>query len=535
MKRLISTIALACAVLLAMSCEKEKSGIESISWKETAGVPVWKGEKTHAQAIICSDTDVDNVTLELCGPECVSANFVSYVTGDVLGDSYGQCGARKPGQWDSIRVADRIGPESAVSLKAGVPQPVWVSIHPDAATKAGKYKAVLKVKGDGFKTVRLPLTYEVADRTLPEPHEWGVHIDLWQNPYAVARWFNVPLWSDEHFEKMAPVMKILADAGQKSVTATIIDRPWNGQTEDPFGSMVVKTRTKDGVWSYDYSIFDKWVEFMFSLGIDHQINCYSLIPWKLTFDYIEAETGETKFVEAAPDTPEYKDYWASFIKDFASHLREKGWFEKTMIAMDERPLESMVSAVAVIKEAEPGMKISMAGLFHEEISDQLDYFSIPAEQFFPDGALEARRAQGKTSTCYVCCAQAYPNTFIASNPGEAAWWLWYAAANEYDGVLKWAYNSWTADPVNDARFRSWPAGDCFVVYPDGSSVRMENLIEGAQDFEKLRILKNEWEQSGNTEKLDSLDKVLDMFILPYLKENGPGPALSKGRNFINTN
>ena len=35
MKRLISTIALACAVLLAMSCEKEKSGIESISFDKT--------------------------------------------------------------------------------------------------------------------------------------------------------------------------------------------------------------------------------------------------------------------------------------------------------------------------------------------------------------------------------------------------------------------------------------------------------------------------------------------------------------------
>lgn len=51
--------------------------------------------------------------------------------------------------------------------------------------------------------------------------------------------------------------------------------------------MVEKTLYPDGKWEYDFSVFDIWVEFMFSLGIDRQINCYSMIPWKLTFDYVD--------------------------------------------------------------------------------------------------------------------------------------------------------------------------------------------------------------------------------------------------------
>ena len=230
----------------------------------------------------------------------------------------------------------------------------------------------------------MPFSLEVADRILPPPSEWKFHLDLWQNPYSVARYHDVRLWSQEHFDLMRPVMKILADAGQKSVTATILDRPWNGQTFDAFGSMVTKIKNADGSWTYDYSVFDRWVEFMESVGIDSQINCYSMIPWALKFDYIDGSTGEKAYLEAEPGSTAYKAYWSPFISDFAGHLRDKGWFEKTMIAMDERPLESMVAALDVIRSAEPEFKVSLAGNFHEEIEKDIYDLCIPFRASYPE-------------------------------------------------------------------------------------------------------------------------------------------------------
>lgn len=61
----------------------------------------------------------------------------------------------------------------------------------------------------------------------------GFHLDLWQNPYAVARYYNVPLWSRQHFDIMKPLMQQLANAGQKVITASVMHHPWAGQTEDP--------------------------------------------------------------------------------------------------------------------------------------------------------------------------------------------------------------------------------------------------------------------------------------------------------------
>ena len=62
-------------------------------------------------------------------------------------------------------------------------------------------------------------------------------------------------------------------------------KPWNGQTEDFFETMVTWMKKADGTWSFDYTVFDRWVEFMMSVGIDQQINCYSMVPWELSFQY----------------------------------------------------------------------------------------------------------------------------------------------------------------------------------------------------------------------------------------------------------
>ncbi len=79
--------------------------------------------------------------------------------------------------------------------------------------------------------------------------------------------------------------------------------------------------------------------------------------------------------------------------------------------------------------------------------------------------LAERKSRGATTTYYVCCTPARPNTFVFSPPVEGRYISWYASAYGYDGFLRWAYDAWPADPVRDARHTLWPAGDCFLVYP----------------------------------------------------------------------
>ena len=507
----------------------------------------WRGEKVFAQAVVSSEEEeLKDVRLSvsdlrngksLIGAENIRLQFVSYVVSDLLDTTkYGQCGSREDkSKWGEVLVADVLDINDSMTVPAGRKQPVWMTVSVPSDARPGKYSGKLTVTSSNAKARSLNVELTVADHVLPPARDWAFHLDLWQNPYSVARYENVPLWSEAHFEAMRPVMRMLAEAGQKSVTATIMSRPWNGQTEDAFGSMVTKIRRIDGTWLYDYTIFDRWVEFMFSLGIDRQINCYSMIPWALQFDYIDQATSSPATFQAAPGSEEYNEYWGAFIADFARHLKAKGWFEKTMIAMDERPLKSMQAVLGLIRKIEPAFKISLAGNYHEPVIYDIVDFSetFSGKQEFPESAKAKRKELGLTTTFYTCCAEAHPNMFVISNPDEAAWLGWFAQADGYDGYLRWAYNSWTLDPLTDARFRTWPAGDCFVVYPGGrGSVRFSKLVEGIQDFEKVRILRSRWQETGNEAKLGQLTGILKSFTSETVLAEGPAKALAAAKSFL---
>ena len=55
------------------------------------------------------------------------------------------------------------------------------------------------------------------------------------------------------------------------------------------------------------------------------------------------------------------------LKDFTQHLKEKGWFTSTSIAMDERKLPDMLAVIKIIREIDTNWKISLAGAYHHEL------------------------------------------------------------------------------------------------------------------------------------------------------------------------
>ena len=206
-----------------------------------------------------------------------------------------------------------------------------------------------------------------------------------------------------------------------------------------------------------------------------------------------------------------------------------------MIAMDERPLESMQAVLSLIRKIEPDFKISLAGSYHEPVIYDIVDFSetFSGKKEFPESVKAKRKELGLTTTFYTCCAEAHPNLFVISDPDEAVWLGWFAQAENYDGYLRWAYNSWTADPLTDARFRTWPAGDCFVVYPGGrASIHFAKLTEGIQDFEKVRILRAQWQKECNEVKLAQLSEILNSFSSEKILGEGPVNALTAAKSFL---
>lgn len=246
------------------------------------------------------------------------------MTDELNKDGKGGCGYRKSSDYDSTLVADPIDHiASTLTVPANATQGGWISVRVPQQVKAGKYTGTVTVK-DGDKVLsELKLAVNVKNRTLPASTEWAFHLDLWQNPYAEARYYNVEPFSKEHFDRMRPDMQNYVDAGGKVITASIMHKPWNGQTYDPFESMVTWLKKADGTWYFDYTVFDKWVEYMMSLGVKKQINCYSMVPWRLSFQYFDQASNSFKYLDAKPGEAAYDEFWGNMLTSFAKHLKEK--------------------------------------------------------------------------------------------------------------------------------------------------------------------------------------------------------------------
>lgn len=127
-----------------------------------------------------------------------------------------------------------------------------------------------------------------------------------------------------------------------------------------------------------------------------------------------------------------------------------------------------------------------------------------------EGVIGSRKSLGLKTTYYVACGIPEPNNFTFSPPAESCYEGWFAAAEGFDGFLRWAYNSWPEDPQIDSRYTKWPAGDTYLIYPGArSSVRFERMREGIQDYEKIRILRDELAGDPSEEAAAELKRLND--------------------------
>ncbi len=451
---------------------------------DLAGAPTaitlrgWKGERVNAIAVAQSPESFKELIIEPCtltGPK----------------------GEQIPVKVDIIRYTlangnltpDILDGTTQTTFK-GITRPLFISIDiPPAAPPAAHGTLTLHINGN---TRTLPITLKVDDLTLPPPPQWVSHIDIWQHPHAVARWHDVPPWSPQHLALMKPGLKHLAGIGQKTITATLIDEAWNSQTYDRFPSMIQWIKNPDGTFTYDYTAFDTWVSFMISeIGINSQISCYTMLPWTLTFPYYDKTLNRTISPRLQPGTPQYEAHWGPFLTDFTTHLRQKGWLGIATIAIDERPDNQIKPALAILKKYAPQLRITSAcnapSAINEEFHD-VSYIFTHAEKA---AALAAqRRAQGKKTTYYVCVHPFRPNTFLVSDLAESEWFPTMAAHYGFDGILRWAYQSWVENPLHTTDYTAFPTGDTALIYPgDRSSLRLEYLRDGIETLEKFHILR----------------------------------------------
>ena len=408
-----------------------------------------------------------------------------------------------------------------MSLDANMVAPIWVTMNIPQDAKAGMYTGKINVVLNGETLISFTQHIEVLNLVQPSIQESdSFYLEMWNYINSSARYYNVPFLSQEHLNILLPHLEQYKENGGKTLMATIVEEPWAHQIYDDCPSLVKwKMEADNQTLSFDFTEFDIYANFVFTNNLADTISCYSILPWNNKIMYTNY-SGEKIWVNPAVGSEQWTSLWTQFITAFTNHLDEKGWFDKIWIAMDERGRSEMNGAIKLIESIKnkDGKSFEMSGAFNTVISDvwdEMDHASPNISSALNYGIsnfrklADARKERGLITSIYTCTGN-FPNMYNLSNPSEAAWTIWMGESLHADGFMRWAYDAWVKDPLNDASHSRFETGDVQMVYPGDkedltsgkipiprSTPRTERLYQAIRDIEKLRYLKKQEPSMAN--------------------------------------
>ena len=83
------------------------------------------------------------------------------------------------------------------------------------------YEGSVSVTAEGLKPTVVPLRVSVSDWTVSAPEDFFVKNFLYLSEDAMARYYEVPLWSDKHLAQMGQALALMAEANSRQVFANL--------------------------------------------------------------------------------------------------------------------------------------------------------------------------------------------------------------------------------------------------------------------------------------------------------------------------
>ncbi|MEW6535193.1 MAG: glycoside hydrolase domain-containing protein [Candidatus Auribacterota bacterium] len=213
------------------------------------------------------------------------------------------------------------------------------------------------------------------------------------------------------------------------------------------------------------------------------------------------------------------------VKELYSAVSEMGLIGKAMIYITDEPGTSPESYTAIKDKAEwvrincPGLKTFGGVEPRENLEGLIDVWDPQLDQYNQPAAV-ARQQKGEKVMWYVAAAPAYPypnvhidNDLIESRIVLLMTWKYRLDGFEYYYINIWGDNRygkngkrWPDIPWNTYTFVSGSNkynGDGQLIYPGAnmepySSVRLEVIRDGIEDYEMLNML-NEYAEQARTE------------------------------------
>ena len=510
-------------------------------WNVTA----WRGERVHKQILVAGTGSREAPSISASAfralggavipAEAVSLRYPQFVIGDIEARGCAEYEYRDSAAY----LADALATEPPARLPRSYPSMIWISIDVPPESEPVEYAGSVAIRSRSGEEAALQIKLNVLPWQVPPLSERRFHLDLWQFPVSILERHrdahpNRPItpWSDEHFRLLEPFYRYLGALGQRTATTYIKE----GAQGAP--SMIRWIALDNGQrWRFDYSAFDAYVERLADWGIDRQISAFSPVGWNTDeIPFRDEASGEQRVFKAPIGSDTYNALWNHFLTDFKAHLLEKGWFEKTVLYMDEVPQAEMEAAIALIRYNDPNWKI---GLAYGHAPDDRVVRSLYDVSGYYESEIDVQTYDHQLTTFYTSCSLTRPNNYVAvnANPADMAAMPWYAMARGHDGYVRWAFDNWKAYEPLDLRDGAHTAGDFSFVYRSGNdadmtvvpSVRSELLHDGIEDYEKIVVLQDAMRRCGRPDLLDELRESIASFSTDALMAGAAPDLLTEAR------
>jgi hypothetical protein len=437
-----------------------------------------------------------------------------------------------------------------VKLAAGQYRALWVDVETAAVPPSiskfppppvrGTYPIKITGTDDTGNLLFLAETeVEIIPVNLPERR---VYHTEWLHADCLADYYNVPVFSDRHFEIVENFIRTALRRGVNTILTPLFTYPLDTAEGGERTTAQLIGVKKDGEdYTFDFSLLERWVAMGERLGVGYYEMSHLFSQWgaKYAPKIIAAVDGaEQKLFgwHTGGGNPEYKAFLAAFLPALDKKLREWDISKRCFFHISDEPERKDLPAYLAAKETVaallPGYPLIDAVSDFDFYREGASEHPIPAidriAPFLESGA------EGLWT--YYCVAQKInvSNRFFSMPLSRAR--VLGAQLYKYKiaGFLHWGYNFYNAQfserhinpyAVTDAG-EAFPSGDAFLVYPgaDGQpeeSIRLMAMDAAFRDIRALDLLER---LTSRDEVVRLIDRFLDTPTLtayPY----GDGPLL----------
>jgi hypothetical protein len=236
--------------------------------------------------------------------------------------------------------------------------PLWFTVRVPSNATPGVYEGLVSVVAEGCPPVKVPLQVRVCAWTAPDPRDFRGQNFIYYAEEVLSKYYEVPSWSDKHFELIGKTLALLAEANSRQVIANLaVD--FYGKTTNP-ESLVRWIKQPDGSYTYDFTNFDKYLDTVArTIGTPWplRLNCWGepAVLWNPTFyrgygapavSLLDPQTGKLERLEQPKlGSKESLAFWRPVFAEMLKKIKARGWLEATTIGLNSshaRPTPAMV-------------------------------------------------------------------------------------------------------------------------------------------------------------------------------------------------